>query len=124
MKQRHLDERTIYRRGEVVRLTRAGYSLPQIAAYLRITERSVQRHREKAGISQPPPTRMSEDEIAAARALLEDGASYSEVVRSTGRARPTLQHHLPGYGWSQSMASEYRHLRERLDQLRPVLESA
>lgn len=113
-----------YRRETITRLTQAGYSLAQIAVRLGITERTVQRHRKAAGLTQPIAPPMSQHEIAIARELLEDGASYSEVRRSIGRCVETLQRHLPGYGWNQTMAAEYRHLRERLDELRPVLESA
>ena len=110
------------RRATVTQLTLAGCSATEISARIGATTRSVQRHRKAAGISRPPSQPMSQDEIDTARAMLVDGASYSEVSRTLRRAIDTLQRHLPGYGWNQAMAAEYRHARERLDALRPVIE--
>lgn len=45
--------------------------------------------------------RLTDAQIARARSLLEDGASYAETARTTGHDADTLSRRLPGYGWTQ-----------------------
>lgn len=95
------------RRREVVALTGRGFSAPHIAAVLGITERSVIRHRQRAGITQgqkAPP--MTEHEIRRAAELLDDGCSYNETARTLGRDPKTLQRRFPGRGWTPQQQYE------------------
>lgn len=112
-----------YRRDAVARLTQAGCSATEIAVRLGVTRRTVQRHREITGASRDrdlyPP--MTASELAIARALLEDGASYGEVARTLHRGACTIGRHFPGYGWSVGSGGEYRRAMQLLDSLRPVL---
>lgn len=45
--------------------------------------------------------------LERAKLLLEDGASYHEVSRTTGIPRTTLTDNLPGYGWTLSEAGKF-----------------
>lgn len=93
----------------VVLLTRAGWSIPRIAAEMGICEKSVSRGRRQGGISQPgrccPP--LDDRERAIAERLLEDGASYSDVARTIGCDRETVRRNWPGRGWSRQQVLEF-----------------
>lgn len=88
------------RREQVVELTRAGLSAPQIADRLGIATRTVQRHRVAAGIAQPPARHLTPAQIHRARQLLDDGASYKEVARTIGCANKSVRYRFPGRGWT------------------------
>lgn len=48
-----------------------------------------------------------------ALALLEDGASYTEVAETLGVCRKTVSKRLPGYGWTHRQGGAYgRMLRD------------
>lgn len=89
------------RRERVVELTRQGHSASQIAAFLHVSKRSVQRIRTEMGVAQPQHgPAMTEDELRTAAELINDGCSYSEVARTLGRNPHTIRRHFPGQGWS------------------------
>ena len=48
----------------------------------------------------PNPRELLPGKLEKARVLLEDGASYGEVVRTLHISRTVLRKHFPGYGWS------------------------
>lgn len=48
--------------------------------------------------------------LVFARALLEDGASYTEVARTIGMHRTTLAEKIPGYGWTQRQGGVYGYM--------------
>lgn len=90
------------RRERVVDLTALGHSAPQIAAAVGCTPRTVVRIRARAGISQPAGGPLTDDEIHCARALLDDGASFSEVARTLGRSYRHLRGRFPDVpGWTR-----------------------
>lgn len=83
----------------IVRLKRERKSLREIAEAAGCEPRTVQRSLRRSKVppeKQPPP--YSEEELAFARALLEDGCPYGEVARTIGRNRDRLAEKLPGYG--------------------------
>jgi IS30 family transposase len=91
----------------IIRLTRAGESAPAIAARLGICERTVQRVRVRAGISPPPVSRFTPDEIRLAESLLADGASYGEVARTLGRHQTVVRNKFPNHSaWASSSGVE------------------
>ena len=74
----------------VAELTRQGLSAPVIAEMLGVSTRTVQRARQRAGVSQPASNPFSDDEKRRAQAMLDDGASMGEVARTLGRSRTPL----------------------------------
>lgn len=52
----------------------------------------------------PPET------LTQARNLFDDGASQSEIQRTTGLSRETLRKHFPGQGWTYQEGGEFRQL--------------
>jgi DNA invertase Pin-like site-specific DNA recombinase len=86
---------------EIITLTRNGLSARTIANRLGVTPRTVVRWRSKRGASKgpgyPPVTK---ERLAQAKALLEDGASRSEVQRTLHISEYTLKRNFPGCGWS------------------------
>lgn len=95
------------RRQTVVALSRMGVSIADIAAALRVTERTVQRTKVHMGIAAPPPPPLTADELARAAQLLDDGASFAEVARSIGRSTHALRNHFPGRGWTHAQVVEF-----------------
>lgn len=103
------------RRSAVVRLTREGMSASQIAAQLGICERTVQRYRRVAGISQGASgVPMTAEELELARRLIEDGCSRCEVARTVGRHANTIARYFPESGWTREQVNEYTALLRRL----------
>lgn len=107
------------RQQRVVQLTRAGYCASAIAAQLGINKRSVQRYRQRAGVSRTELRReRTPDEILARAAmLLEDGASYVEAARTVGVERKVLARHLPGYTWTPAQCTAQGHLMRQMNQI-------
>lgn len=100
------------RRNRVVIMTRAGMPAPEIATRLGITTRSVQRIRRACGISQPVPAPLSDEELATAKALFDDGASRLEVARTIGRNTSAVERAFPGRCWTPTEQNEYlAHIR-------------
>lgn len=110
------------RRETIARMTREGQSATQIANQLGITKRSVVRNRRAAGVSAGPcyPP-IPDDQLAFAKALLDEGASYAEAAASIGRDYKCLTKRFPGYGWTKSQAMEYRWMNQRLRDLKAVI---
>lgn len=91
----------------VVELTRQGLSTPVIAELLGVSDRTVCRHRVRAGIAQPGQVPLSEDERRRALSLLEDGASLSEVARTLGRSITPMRRHFSAYKWTKQQSAEF-----------------
>jgi len=89
-------------------LTLAGWTAAQIAEHCGCSARTVNRSRKRSGIAQPGPDFVTEQEIEVMRRLLDDGCSFREVVRSTGRSICTVMRHFPGRGWTPQQASEFQ----------------
>ncbi|QDF17579.1 hypothetical protein SEA_YAGO84_47 [Gordonia phage Yago84] len=89
----------VERAQRVAELTRAGLSAREIAARLRVTVRTVGRDRRRTGTNGHRPARWSEEKLARAKALLDDGASYRETAMTVGCDPTHLRRRFPGYGW-------------------------
>lgn len=120
--RRHLPGRSkwryTYEHDEPVRLlTLAGRNSAQIAVQLGITQRTVQRARNRTGVARPKNPLMTEGELLRAKELLKDGAPYTEVARTLGRSADTISDHFPGYGWGRASGAAFRHMMTALDDI-------
>lgn len=88
--------------------TRRGESAALIASRLGCTPRTVVRIRAALGIAKPAPhsSWMTPDEVERARALLDDGASCTEVARTLGRDSTTILKRFPQYRWTKTEAAQ------------------
>lgn len=98
-------------------LQSSGLSASQIAARMGVTARTVQRWRGRLGLLQrsdsPFATRpITTDRLERACALLEDGASRREVMRSVGVSYDTLRRHFPDLKWRPGDGNYGRMFRE------------
>lgn len=92
---------------QIIQLTRTGLSASQIAALLNLTYRQIRHARKRLGITQPPIPPLSDEELAHASQLLDDGCSYMEVARTLGRSEYAVRHRFPGRGWSGQERMEW-----------------
>lgn len=99
---------------KIVDLSRRGLTESEISAQLGVSRRMVQRARVWAGIAGAPPVPLTEEEKVAAKAMLEDGASYPEVARTLGRGRTTIADHFPGYAWTNAQSIEHMNVCRHL----------
>lgn len=83
----------------VRQLTSVGRSAADIAAALRISERTVVRYRRRVGIAKPVVEHMTVEQLARAEQLLDDGCSAAETARSVGVAPSTIRRRFPGRAW-------------------------
>ncbi|ANA86911.1 helix-turn-helix DNA binding protein [Gordonia phage Utz] len=104
-------EEVARRREAIAELTRAGLSAPEIAIRLNVTARTVVRHRALAGVSKPTHPRLTEEQLATARRLIDEGAPYKEIARTIGCHECTVAQRFPGRGWTRKQIDEWR--RER-----------
>lgn len=96
-------------RQRVITLTQKGNTAPQIAEILNCTIRTVQRHRQSAGLTTNYHFRcFTPEEDERALAMLADGASYAEVGRTLGRRYQGIARRFPGYSWTREQTIEYR----------------
>lgn len=91
----------------IVALSREGCRVAEIAALLGITERTVTRARSRRGIARPSYPQLTDDEIARAKQLLDDGASVAEAARSIGRTDHAIHRALPGRGWTPQQVHQF-----------------
>lgn len=104
---------TLSRRGRAVQLHLAGWTVPKIADELGVTQRSVQRYLEQAGMRRGAP-RLSEEEVAKAAALLEEGMSAAQAATVLGRSPKTLRRRFPDRKWTLSQAGRFGQMVRRL----------
>ncbi|TXH58301.1 MAG: hypothetical protein E6Q97_02545 [Desulfurellales bacterium] len=102
------------RREKVVELTARGWTAKQISENLGLTERTVQRYRKSAGISEPPLPRVSDAQFDAALRLLEDGAPYSEAAATVGCSAHALRRRFPGQGWTKLEVARFSAFMRRM----------
>jgi IS30 family transposase len=106
-------ERIAERRERVAEMTRAGYIAEDIAATLGVTRRTVERDRVAAGVAQPYPPPMTEEQIRRVAELLDDGCSIAEAARTVGCSRRQVFRLFPGRGWTRQQIGQYRHWRAK-----------
>jgi len=102
------------RRDRVVELTKKGWTVKRIAEHLGLTDRTVQRYRKSAGISEPPLPRVSDAQFDAALRLLEDGAPYSEAAATVGCSAHALRRRFPGQGWTKLEVARFSAFMRRM----------
>lgn len=102
-----------------VRMTKHGHTASEIATRLGVSKRTVQRWRHNAGIALPARnnTPVTEDRLAEAKKLLEDGASRSEVQRTLHMSEGTLHKYFPGCGWSVQQSTQFAMAVRRANQM-------
>jgi transposase-like protein len=81
-----------------------------IAAELGCNIRTVIRWRTTQGFSRPMPAfachPITPERLAAAAAMVADGASFREIERTLHVAQKTLVRHFPGAQWTHQQAAE------------------
>lgn len=93
---------------KIAALTRQGHTANDIAVQLRITPRTVVRHRARAGVAKTRAPFITDAQLAQARQLMEDGCSREETARTVGISVASLTHHIPEFPlWSRAEASTY-----------------
>ena len=110
-------EETNQRRDRVTQLTHQGHTAKQIANLLGVSPRTIIRDRAARGITQPQPSRVSDDEFSRAKEMLEDGASYEEVARTLRRSHTAFRHRFPGYTLTKEEAAHRAALGRQMAQL-------
>lgn len=103
---------------DIAQRTMNGESTRSLAERYGINTRTVTRIRHRQGVAKPPPVRLSTDEIALAKRLLEDGASYHEVARTLGRGYWSVRRKFPGMSqWNTRNAVQMRTLLAQLTRI-------
>lgn len=98
----------------VIAASKAGKTAPEIAASEGISARTVQRIRRRAGIGQPTVIRpFTDDELATAARMLDDGASRGEVARTLHRSEHAIARRFPGRCWTRAQTAELSSIRMR-----------
>lgn len=94
------------RREHVVRMCAEGLNDLQIAQVFHVSERTIERDRERLGLTQPTSHQWTADELRLASNLLDDGCTYSEVARTIGVARDTVRFRFPGQGYGGGLRGQ------------------
>lgn len=106
------------RESKVKRLWEEGMSTTEIASVVGIAPRTAQRIKERLKLTKPGHNiPLTEEELARAKALLDEGCSYKEVERTIGRSNITLRKHLPGYECSAETATMIRSFNRRMREM-------
>lgn len=84
-----------------------------IAARLGIAASTVERLKAELGLTKRTPqraNRVTPETLNKMRAMIDDGASSSEVARTVGVNVKTVYRYFPGQQWGTRQASEYANL--------------
>lgn len=103
-------------RERIVELSRQGLAAEVIADKFNVSERSVQRARQHAGLARAQRYG-SEDEKLKAKLMLNDGCSYEEVTRTLSRASTTVAAWHPGYQWTRQQCTEAAAMTRKMNRL-------
>lgn len=90
----------------IVEMSRQGMLVKTIADKLHISQRTVERYRDRTNTKAFEHKPLTEAELARAKELLEDGASYADVGRTIGRSPHAIRKRIPGYSWPLSQCSQ------------------
>jgi hypothetical protein len=104
----------------VVELTRLGWTARQIADELGYSARTVQRARVRAGVGRPLAARWTDEELARAQQMFDDGASIAEVgrtIRGIGGGG-ALYRRFSDYAWPQDQVMEFIGFCSRMSRIR------
>jgi hypothetical protein len=87
-------------REQILELGRDGVHHTDIAEQVGLDAALVRRFLRRAGVVKAGVQyqKLSDEQLARAKAHLEDGASYAEAARSVGARAESLARHFPGYG--------------------------
>ena len=55
-------------------------------------------------------------DVKLAKALLDDGASYTEVARTLGCSRFWVSKHFPGRGWTSQQGGAYGYMLRKANE--------
>lgn len=95
-----------FRNQRIAELTRQHLSAREISELLSIAPRTVTRARGRAGVAQQciPSYVWTDESLATAGRLLDDGASFTEVGRTLGCSPEAVSKHFPGRGWTHQQS--------------------
>lgn len=102
---------------KIVQLTKQGWTAPQIARELGISQRTIQRWRRAGGVAEDHPRatwRATPEWKEAAAKLVEEGYPMQEVAALTGVSTKTVKRHFPDAAWTQQQALDHGRLMRRL----------
>lgn len=72
----------------------------------------------RSGTQLAKPQPVTPEEVAQWEKMLDDGMSYREIRRTSGRGHSTIAKYLPGRGWSQdegrALGTFMKHHNERM----------
>lgn len=89
-------------------MTLAGYPRDKIADRAGCSPRQVTRDRHALGISQRPPNApLTDQQLAFAQQLLDDGCSRAEVARTLGVYESTIRRRFPNHKWTPAQVADY-----------------
>ncbi|AYN56847.1 helix-turn-helix DNA-binding domain protein [Arthrobacter phage Andrew] len=95
-----------------------GITARQAAERLGVSPRTIQRTRDRLGLSQPTTgggKRPTPEQLEYARQLLEDGCSMTDAARSAGTTFNALKRRWPDKVWDPTTVGQYA---RQLDQLK------
>lgn len=98
-------------RATVEKMYREGATDEQIAQFMDATPGTVYRIRRELRLVNPPAPAIPEDRKLEIITMLEDGASYNEVARTTRLCQTSIRRHFPGMGWTRQQVNENAYIR-------------
>lgn len=111
-----LDDAT---RGEIVRLYWSGLGGEKIQAQLALPYTVVVQALIEAGgkLTRHVRSPISDERLQEAEALLEQGASREEVVKTTGVNQKALKAWFPEYHWTNQQSGEYAWVKQKYNRM-------
>lgn len=109
----------------IARLHKQGFSAAHIARVVGCATRTVQRWRNREGLSLPTPptwsTSVSPERLARAAEMLADGCPKKEVARTLGMHQDTLTRHFPGTAWTALESARFAGQMKALRNMKATL---
>lgn len=103
-------ERVLLRRHRVATMRRNGKRVNDIAAAMKVAERTIERDLNALRMVHPVRRLTAEDKALAGR-LLDDGASITDVARTIGFHRTDIRWHFPNARpWTPAESATYGQL--------------
>ena len=102
-------------------LQRRNLSAQQISEQLGCHTRTVTRWRARSGLSQPTSVNggrpLSPERKRAVEEMINDGASFNDIIDTLHVTGETIRRHFPGRGWTPAQGSAKAHLTRALNRL-------